>query len=91
MNELLIGRKFENLISFLSAIPKMAKLEYTACVYKWCCLCLGHLVPKIPAVSLSSTDKNDVGVDLSDIIESLQSYLLVSSSEQNLFTSIESF
>ena len=51
---------------------------------------MGHLIPIFFAGFSGSTDKNAVGVDLSDIIEPLHSYLLGSSSEQNIFTSFES-
>ena len=78
------------MITFLSSSPELAKREQTAYVFKLCCLYLGHVVPKLPSVSLGSTGKNTGEVDLSDIIEPLQSYLLVSSGEQKIFTSAES-
>ena len=36
-------------------------------------LCLGHVVPKVPSVSLGSSGKSTAEVDLSEIIEPLQS------------------
>ena len=48
------------------------------------------MVPKLPAVTLGSLGKSASEVDLSDIVEHLQSYLLGSSAEQNIFTSAES-
>ena len=44
-------------------------------------------MPKLPSVALGSAGKSTAGVDLWDIIEPLQSYLLGSSAEQNIFTS----
>ena len=48
------------------------------------------MVPKLPSVSLGSPGKSTAEVDLSDITEPLQSCLLGSSAEQNIFTSEES-
>ena len=89
-DELHIGPTIEDMITFLSSSPELAKREQTSYVFKLCCLCLGHVVPKLPYVSLGSPCKSTAEVDLSDIIEHLQSYLLGSSAEQNIFTSAES-
>ena len=48
------------------------------------------MVPKLRAVTLGSPGKSASEVDLSDIVEPLQSYFLGSSAEQNIFTSAES-
>ena len=48
------------------------------------------MVPILPSVSLGSPGKSTGEVDLSDIIEPLQSYFLGSSGEQNIFTGAES-
>ena len=90
LDELHIGLKIENMITFLSSSPELAKREQTSHVFKLCCLCSGHLVPELPSVSLGSPSKSAAEDDLSDIIEPLQSYLLSSSAEQNVFTSAES-
>ena len=90
LDELHIGPTIEDMITFLSSTPDLAKREQTFHVFKLCCLCLGHVVPKLPSVSLGSPGKSTAEVDLSDIIEPLQSYLLGSSAEQNIFTSAES-
>ena len=90
LDELHIGPQIEDMITFLLSSPELAKREHTAYVFKLCCLCLGHTVPKLPSVSLGSPGKSSAEVDLSDIIEPLQSYLLGSSAEQNIFTSAES-
>ena len=90
LDELHIGPKIEDMITFLSSSPELAKRERTSHVFKLCCLCLGHVVPKLPAVTLGSPGKSASEVDLSDFVEPLQSYLLGSSAEQNIFTSAES-
>ena len=90
LDELHIGPKIEDMIIFLSSSPELAKRQQTAHVFKLCCLCLGHTVPKLPSISLGSPGKSNSEVDLSDIIEPLQSYLLGSGAEQNIFTSAES-
>ena len=90
LDELHIGPKIEDMITFLSSSPELAKREQTAYVFKLCCLCLGHVVPTLPGVILGCPSKNVAEIDLSDFIEPLQSYLLGSSGEQNIFTSAES-
>ena len=90
LDELHFGPKIEDMITFLSSSPELTKREQTAYVIKLCCLCLGHVVPKLPSVSLGSPGKSTGEVALSDIIEPLQSYLLGSSGEQKTFTSAES-
>ena len=89
LDELHIGPKIEDMITFLSSSPELAKRERTSHVFKLCCLCLGHVVPKLPAVTLGSPGKSASEVDLSDIVEPLQSYFLGSSAERNIFTSAE--
>ena len=54
------------------------------------CLCLGQIVPELPNVSLGSPDRSSTAIDLADVIEPLQSYLLVCSTEQNIFSSADS-
>ena len=89
-DELYIGPKIEDMKTFLSSSPELAKQEQTAHIFKLCCLCLGHVVPKLPSVTLGCPSKSAAGVDLSDIIEPLQSHLLSSSADQNIFTIAES-
>ena len=90
LDELHIGPKIEDMIIFLSSSPELAKREQTAHVFKLCCFCLGHVVPKLPSVTLGCPSKSAAEVDLSDNIEPLQSYLLSSSAEKNIFTNAES-
>ena len=79
LDELHIGPKVEDMINFLSSSPELAKRERTSHVFKLCCLCLGHVVPKLTAVTLGYPGKSASEVDLSEIVEPLQSYLLGSS------------
>ena len=90
LDELHSGPKVEDMITFLSSSPGLAKREQTAHVFKLCCLCLGHVVPKLPSVTLGCPSKSNAGVIFSDIFEPLQSYLLSSSAEQKIFTNAES-
>ena len=89
LDELHNGPKFEDMVTFLSSSPKLSKPHYTSYVFKLCCLHLGHVVPELPNVLLSSPNRSVAGVDLSDVIEPVQSYLLSSSSEQNIFLRAE--
>ena len=89
LDELHIGPKIEDMVTFLSLSPEISKREYTSYVFKLCCLCLRHVVPDLPSVSLGSPNRSVAGVDLADVIEPLQSYLLGSSLEQKIFASAE--
>ena len=89
LDELHICQKIEDMVTFLSSSPELSKREYTLYVFKLCCLCLGHVVPELPNVSLGSSNRSVAGVDLADVIEPPQSYLLSSPSEQNILSSAE--
>ena len=91
LDELHIRPKIEDMVKFLSSSPELSKREYTSYVFKLCCLCLGHIVPELPNVSLGSPDRNISSIDLADLIEPLQSYLLTCNTEQNIFSGADSF
>ena len=55
-----------------------------------CCLCLGHVVPELPNVSLGSPDQSSTEIDFAAVIKPLQSYLLTCSAKQNIFSSADS-
>ena len=90
LDERHIGPTIEDMVTFLSSSPELSKREYTAYVFKLCCLCLGHVVPEMPSVSLGSPDRDSSAVDLSDLIEPLQSYFLTCNTEQSIFSSADS-
>ena len=89
LDELHIGPKIEDMVTFLSLSPELSKREYTSYLFKLCCLCLGHVVPKLPNVSLGSPDRGSA-VDLADVIEPIQCYLLTCSADQKIFVSADS-
>ena len=71
LDELHIGPKIEDMVTFLSSSPELSKREYLSNVFKFCCLCLGHVVPELPNVSLGSPNQRVAGADLVDVIEPL--------------------
>ena len=81
-----VGPDVEDMVSFLSSCPKLARRRYTWDLFKLCCLCLGHVSPKMPDVSLGSSKVGFTSVDLSSLIEPIQGYLLNGDSEGNFFT-----
>ena len=85
-----IDPKIRDTVTFLSSSTYLSKRQYTSYVFKLCCLCLGHVVPKSPKLSLGSRDRSITGLDLGHVIEPMQSFFLNSSSEQNIFASLES-
>ena len=54
VDEMHLGPKIEDMVTFLSSSSKLSKREYTSYVVELCCLCLGHVVPELPNVSLGS-------------------------------------
>ena len=51
-----------------------------------CCLCLGHVTPKLLDVSLESSKVGVTSVDLLSVVEPIQGYLLNGDTEGNFFT-----
>ena len=90
LDELHIGPNIEDMVMFLSSSPKLSKRENTSYVFRLCCLCLGHVVPELPNVSLGSPDRSGSPIDLADLIEPLQKYLLTCNTEQNIISSADS-
>ena len=91
LNDLHIGSKVEDLVTFLSSSPDFSKREYTSYVFKMCCLCLGHFVLALPNVSVGSPDQSSTAIDWADVIGPLQYYLLTCSADQNIFVRAGSF
>ena len=90
LDKLHIGPKIEDMVTFPSSSPELSKREYTSYVFKLCCLCLGHIVPELTNVSMGSPDRSRSAIDLADIIEPLQCYLLTCSADQNVFVDADS-
>ena len=86
LDELGVGPDVEDMVSFLSSCPEMSRRRYTWDLFKLSCLCLGHVAPKLPDVSLGSSKVGVTSVDMSSILEPLQGYLLSSDAEGNFFT-----
>ena len=79
------------MVTFLSSSPELSKREHTSYVFKLFRLCLGYLVPEPPIVSFGPPNRSGAEIDLAEVTEPLQSFLLTSSAEQNIFLSAESF
>ena len=90
LDELHIVLKNGDMVTFLSSSPELSKRYFTSYVFNLCCLCLRHVVPELPNVSLGSPNRYVTGLGLPDAIDPLQSYLLNSSSDQNINSSAES-
>ena len=90
LDKLHIGPKIEDMVTFLSSSTEFSKQEYTSYVFKLCCLCLGHIVPELPNVSMGSPERSRSAINLADIIEPLQCYLLTCSADQSIFVSADS-
>ena len=86
LDELGVGPDVEDMVSFLSSCPELARRGYTWDLFKMCCLCLGHVAPKFLDVSLGSSNVGETRVDLSSVIDPIQGYLLSGDVEGNFFT-----
>ena len=86
LDELGVGPDVEDMVSFLSSCPELARRGYTWDLFKLCCLCLGHVAPKLPDVSLGSSKVRVTRVDLSSVIDPIQGYLLSGDTEGNFFS-----
>ena len=84
------GPIIDDMVTFLASCPELNRREYTLQVFKLCCLCLGHVCPMLPSVGLSCPMGGTETVDLSSVIEPLQSYLLCGELTNNFFTDPES-
>ena len=90
LNNVISGPVIDDMVIFLANCPELARQEYTLHVFKLCCLCLGHICPALPSVGLNYPMSGVEIVDLSAVIESLQSYLLCGELVNNFFTNPES-
>ena len=90
LDNVVSGPVIDDMVTFLSNCPELARREYTLHVFKLCCLCLGHICPSLPSVGLSYPMGGMESVDLSLVIEPLQSYLLCREMADNFFTDPDS-
>ena len=90
LDNVISGPVIDDMVTFLSNCPELARREYTLHVFKLCCLCLGHICPALPIVGLSYPMSGMESVDLSLVIEPLQSYLLCGELTKNFFTDPDS-
>ena len=86
LDELGVGPDVEDMVFFLSSCPELARRGYTWDLFKLCYLCLGHVAPKLPDVSLGSSKVGVTRVDLSSVIDPIQGYLLSGDTEGNFFS-----
>ena len=86
LDELGVGPDIEDMVSFLSSCPELARRGYTWDLFKLLCLCLGHVGPKLPDVLLGSSTVGATRVDLSSVIDPIQGYLLSGDVEGNSLT-----
>ena len=91
LDELGVGPDVEDMVSFLSSCPELSRREYTWDLIQLCCLCLGHVAPKLLDVSLGSSKVGVTSVDLLPVVEPIQGYLLNGDAEGNFFTDPGSF
>ena len=90
LDEMGVGPGVEDMVSFLSSCPELSRRGYTWDLFELCCLCLGHVAPKLPDVSLGSSKVGVTCVDLSSVVEPIQGYLLSGDAEGNFFTDLGS-
>ena len=81
---------FDDMVTFLANCPELTRRDNTLHVFKLCCLCLGHICPCLPYMGLSYPMSGEKTVDLSLLIEPLQSYLLCGDLANNFLTDPES-
>ena len=86
VDEVGVGPDVEDMVSFLTSCLELSRREYTWDLFKLCCLCLGHVAPNLPDVSLGSSKVGVNRVDLSSVVEPIHGYLLSSDAEGNFFT-----
>ena len=72
LNEMGVALAVEDMISFFSACRELSRREYTWNLFNLCCLCLGHVAPKMPHVSLGSSKVGVTGDDLSCVVDPIE-------------------
>ena len=90
LDNVISGPVINDMVTFLSKCPELPRREDTLHVFNFCCLCLGHICPALPIVGLSYPMSGMEIVDLSLVIEPLQSCLLCGELANNFFTDPDS-
>ena len=90
LDNVISGPVIDDMVIFLTNCPELARREYTLHVFNLCCLCLGHICPALQFIGLNYPMSGLENVDLSSVIEPLQSYLLCGELVNNFFTDPES-
>ena len=90
LDNVISGPVIDDMVIFLANCPALARREYTLHVFKFFCLCLGHICPALPSVGLNDPMSGVENFDLSSVIEPLQIYLLCGELVNNFFTDPES-
>ena len=72
LDEVGAGPAVEDMVSFHFSCPEISRREYTWDLFKLGCLCLGHVVPKLPNVSFGSSKVGVTSVDLLSVKEPVQ-------------------
>ena len=90
LGNVIFGPVIDDIVTFLSNCPELARREYTLHVFKVCCLCLGHICLALPIVGLSYPMSGLESINLSVVIEPLQSCLLCGELTNNFSTDSDS-
>ena len=90
LDNVISGPVVDDMVTFLANCPELAHREYTLHVFGLCYFCLGHICPILPSVGLCYPMSGVETVDLSSVVEPLQSYLLCGELTNNFFTDPES-
>ena len=78
------GPKLDGLIALLSGFPDLHRKTKTLTMDQLSCLCLVHVVLKLPEVNFWSSSGVGDGPDVSENIKEVQTYLLSSSRHGNM-------
>ena len=90
LDNVISGPAIDDMVTFLANCPELARRENTLHVFRLCCLCLGHICPVLPRVGHIYPMSGVESVDLSSVIETLQSFLLCGELVNKFFTDPDS-
>ena len=90
LDYMISGPMIDVMVTFMANCPELARRYYILYNFKLCCLCLGYIFPVLPTVGLNHPMSGVERVDLSSLIEPLQSYLLCGDLAYSFVTDPES-